>query len=56
MEKPGKTIWYFDYIPSYEQCFAHTVRYVFFWRFMTIYFDYIFYVNWEELQVKNYGC
>jgi len=26
MEKPGKTIWFFDYIPSYMQCFAHTVR------------------------------
>merc|ERR1711894_409925 len=24
--KEGKTIWYFDYIPAYEQCFSHTVR------------------------------
>ena len=24
--KPGKTIWYFDHIPSYTQCFDHTVR------------------------------
>ena len=24
--KPGKTIWYFDYVPNYEQCFFHTVR------------------------------
>ena len=24
--KPGKTIWYFDHVPSYTQCFDHTVR------------------------------
>ena len=24
--QPGKTIWYFDYIPDYTQCFEHTVR------------------------------
>ena len=24
--KEGKTIWYFDHIPSYQQCFDHTVR------------------------------
>ena len=24
--KPGKTIWYFDHITNYTQCFAHTVR------------------------------
>ena len=24
--KEGKTIWYFDYIPAYQQCFSHTVR------------------------------
>ena len=24
--KEGKTIWYFDHIPDYEQCFEHTVR------------------------------
>ena len=22
----GKTIWYFDHIPAYTQCFEHTVR------------------------------
>lgn len=26
MEQPGKSIWYFDFIPSYQQCFRHTVR------------------------------
>jgi len=26
VEKPGKTIWYFDHIPPYQQCFEHTVR------------------------------
>merc|ERR1712095_57290 len=24
--KPGKTIWYFDHVPAYTQCFEHTVR------------------------------
>ena len=24
--KEGKTIWYFDHIPAYTQCFEHTVR------------------------------
>ena len=24
--KEGKTIWYFDHIPAYKQCFDHTVR------------------------------
>merc|ERR1719284_1676755 len=24
--KPGKTIWYFDHVPNYQQCFFHTVR------------------------------
>ena len=24
--KPGKTIWYFDHVPNYTQCFDHTVR------------------------------
>jgi len=26
MEKEGKTLWYFEHIPSYMQCFSHTVR------------------------------
>ena len=26
MEKPGKTIWYFDHIPAETRCFEHTVR------------------------------
>ena len=24
--KPGKTIWYMDYVPSYTQCFKHKIR------------------------------
>jgi len=24
--KPGKTIWYMDYVPSYTQCFTHKIR------------------------------
>ena len=24
--KPGKTVWYFDHVPNYTQCFDHTVR------------------------------
>ena len=24
--KPGKTVWYFDNVPNYTQCFDHTVR------------------------------
>merc|ERR1711874_796253 len=24
--KPGKTLWYFEYVPSQMQCFTHTVR------------------------------
>ena len=26
MEKPGKTLWYFEYITNQMQCFEHTVR------------------------------
>ena len=26
VSKPGKTIWYFDNVPAYTQCFEHTVR------------------------------
>ena len=26
MEKAGKTLWYFEHIPSQMQCFEHTVR------------------------------
>ena len=26
MEKEGKTLWYFEHVPSYMQCFEHTVR------------------------------
>jgi len=31
MEEPGRTLWYFDYIPSYRQCFQHTV-----WRYFPV--------------------
>ena len=24
--KPGKTIWYLDHVPDYNQCFSHKIR------------------------------
>jgi hypothetical protein len=44
--QPGKTIWYFDYIPDYTQCFEHTVRH----GGALVCFIY------SPMEMKNKGC